>query len=114
MASIVDDSVSSAYKTYQTFNIIWADSTVNANDHAEVQHEIRTLLNNLIKFDQSNQCKDYIECSSVNTRFFVILSGRFAREIIADLQKLRQVSAMFIYCMDQRANLSLAQQNSKV
>jgi len=98
----------------ETFNVVWADSSIDEGYNETIHTRVRSLLNSLIKFDDADRCRQYLERSSITDRFFVIVSGRFGREIAAKIEKLRQVSSIYVYCMDKKANEQWASKLKKV
>ena len=61
-------------------------------------------INHLKKFQDVKQCQNFIGERSKNERITMIVSGRFGREIVPSIHKLRQVISIYVYCMDKKAN----------
>jgi hypothetical protein len=94
----------------EIFSLIWLDSAVDQN----TQRKLRTLINYFKKFQNVNECQQYIEQRSENDRLVIIVSGRFGIEIVPKIHQLRQVSSIYVFCMNKQANEKWANNYSKV
>ena len=73
------------------------------------------LINNYLKtFDNQSQCEQYISSVSSQDRIIFIVSGRLDRQIVLQIHYYRQISSIYVYCMDQQFNEQWAIQYTKV
>jgi len=96
----------------ETFCLIWLDS--NTNEGRNTEQKLRSIINQLKKFHDSDQCQDFIEKTSSKDRLVLIVSGRLGREILPKIHHLRQVISIYIYCMDKQENQLWSSKYSKV
>jgi len=98
-----------------TYPLIWLDSLVNTSEeNLDGQKLIRASIDHLKKFDNVNKCEEYIRSIAQDERIILIVSGRLGREIIPRIHQLRQVSSIYVYCLDKSANEQWAKQYKKV
>ncbi len=98
-----------------TYPLIWLDSLVNiSEENLDGQKLIRSSIDHLKTFDNINKCEEYIRSISSDERIILIVSGRLGREIIPCIHQLRQVSSIYVYCLDKSANEEWAKQYKKV
>jgi hypothetical protein len=113
-ACLLDSESQSNNDNLETFSLIWLDSDVNGTTNQDTQTKLRSFINYLKKFDNRNECQQYIEQKSKDDRLVIIVSGRFGREIVPHIYQSRQVSSIYIYCMDKKTNEKWASEFSKV
>ncbi|CAF1104769.1 unnamed protein product [Adineta steineri] len=98
-----------------TYPLIWLDSLVNmSQENIDGQQLIRSSIDHLITFDNVDKCEEYIRSISSDERIILITSGRLGRELIPHIHQLRQVSSIYIYCLDKPANEQWAKQYTKI
>ncbi|CAF3916454.1 unnamed protein product [Rotaria sp. Silwood1] len=98
----------------EIFSLIWLDDNINAKDDRDTEQKLRAIINRLKKFQDVKQCQKYIEERSQNERLVMIVSGRFGREIVPSIHKLRQVISIYVYCMDKEDNKKWTDKFAKV
>ncbi len=113
-ASLLDGEYQSSNDNLETFSLIWLDSTVDDAVNQNAQRKLRTIINYLKKFQNVNECQQYIEQRSKDDRLVIIVSGRFGREVVPNIHQLRQISSIYVFCMDKKANEKWANNFSKV
>ena len=100
------------------FNIvplIWLDSLVNTSQqHVHCQKLVRSSIDHLKTFEDVDKCEEYIRSVSQHERIILIVNARLAQEIIPRIHQLRQVSSIYIYCIDKLPNEQWVQQYKKV
>ncbi|CAM4880207.1 unnamed protein product [Rotaria socialis] len=84
----------------EIFYLIWLDANANGKETRDTEQKLRSIINNLKKFQDVKQCQKYIEERSTNDRLVMIVSGQFGREIVPSIHKLRQVISIYVYCFD--------------
>ncbi len=99
----------------ETFSLLWLDAQINTTeDNQQVQLKLRESINHLKTFDDQQQCQQYILSLSPQDRLVLIMSGRCGRQLLPQIHQLRQVSSIYIYCMDKTANEQWAKNFTKV
>ncbi|CAF3863078.1 unnamed protein product [Rotaria sp. Silwood1] len=99
----------------ETFSLIWLDAAVNTSkENVRAQSDLRTIINYLKTFDNTEKCEKYIRKSHESDRIVLIVSGGFGQEIVPRIYKLRQVCSMYVYCMNKKKNKKWASQYPKV
>jgi hypothetical protein len=101
--------------TLEIFSLVWLDAAVNSTkENLDVQQQLRALINQFKPFDNLKECLQYIRNISRQNRIIIIVSGRLGREIVPRIHRLRQVSAIYVYCMDKEKNEKWASKFPKV
>ena len=89
----------------ETFSIFWLDVQVNTTeDNQHTQLKLREIINHLKTFDDQGECHQRILSLSTQDRLVLIVSGRCGRQLVPQIHHLRQVSSIYVYCMDKKAN----------
>jgi hypothetical protein len=99
----------------ETYCLIWLDASVNkSQENIQAQKELRTSINHLMTFEDDRQCLIYIQSVPKDDRIILIVSGRLGQIIVPKIVKYRQISSIYVYCMDKKANEQWAKQFKKV
>ncbi|CAF1595707.1 unnamed protein product [Rotaria magnacalcarata] len=98
----------------EIFYLIWLDANANGKETRDTEQKLRSIINNLKKFQDVKQCQKYIEERSKNDRLVMIVSGQFGREIVPSIHKLRQVISIYVYCFDKVRNKQWSDKFAKV
>lgn len=99
----------------EIFSLIWLDSLVNqSSENLDCQRKLRNSINYLKTFEDSDQCEQYIRNLSSNDRLILIVSGRFGQQILPGIHNLRQVIAIYVYCMHKQSNEQWTKKFNKV
>jgi len=102
-------------KNLETYALIWLDTSVNSSqENIQAQQQLQTSINHLLTFEDDHQCLQYIYSVPKDDRIVLIVSGRSGRTIVPKIAQLRQISSIYVYCMDKKANEQWSQQFSKV
>ena len=105
MAGVNSKSLQISHQNLETFSIFWLDAQVNTTeDNRNTQLKLREIINHLKTFDDQNECLQRILSLSPQDRLVLIVSGRCGRQLVPQIHHLRQVSSIYIYCMDKKAN----------
>ena len=89
----------------ETFSMFWLDAQVNTTeDNRNTQLKLREIINHLKTFDDQGECHQRILSLSQEDRLVLIVSGRCGRQLVPQIHHLRQVSSIYVYCMDKKAN----------
>ena len=99
----------------ETYCIIWLDAAVNSSqENVAAQKQLRASINHLVPFEDEQQCLQYIHSLPKDDRTVLIVSGRLGRSIVPQIIRLRQITSIYVYCMDKKANEQWASQFAKV
>ncbi|CAF2096809.1 unnamed protein product [Rotaria magnacalcarata] len=96
------------------FCLIWLDANINAKETRDTEQNLRSIINNLKKFQDVKQCQEFIERRSQNDRLILIVSGQLGKEIMPCIHKIRQVISVYVYCMNKKSNEKWACKFAKV
>ena len=115
MAGVNSKSLEISDHNLETFSIFWLDAKVNTTeDNRNTQLKLREIINHLKTFDDQNECLQRILSLSPQDRLVLIVSGRCGRQLVPQIHHLRQVSSIYIYCMDKKANEQWAKDFIKI
>jgi hypothetical protein len=99
----------------ETFALLWLDAAVNSNEeNRHAQRQLRSTINYIKTFEDVNQCQQYIQFVSLYDRFVLIVSGQLGQEIVPHIHHIRQLSSIYVYCMNKSKNEQWAKNFSKV
>jgi hypothetical protein len=84
-------------KHLELFSLIWFDANSNVEKSRNAEQKLRSIINHLIKFQDAQQCQQYIEHRSKEDRLVLVVSGQLAQEIVLSVHKLRQVLAIYVH-----------------
>ena len=105
MGSDNSKSLQISDENLETFSIFFVDPQVNeTEDNRNAQFELKQIINHLKTFDDQNQCHQKILSLSQEDRLILIVSGRCGRQLVPQIHHLRQVSSIYVYCMDKKTN----------
>jgi len=115
MAGVNSKSLEIPNDNLETFSIFWLDAQVNTTeDNRNTQLKLREIINHLKTFDDQGECHQRILSLSPQDRLVLIVSGRCGRQLVPQIHHLRQVSSIYIYCMDKKANEQWAKDFIKI
>ncbi|CAF3345867.1 unnamed protein product [Rotaria sp. Silwood1] len=107
----VDQSINS---NFESFTCLWLDQNVNSTqDNLQTQKELRQVINHLRTFDKSDECEQYIR-KITKEKVVLIVSGSLGRQLVPQVHDLRQFSACYVFCQDQKANEQWANKYHKL
>ena len=113
-AGLLESESSTMDENSEIFSLIWLDSSVDDNVNKLVQGKLRASINHLKKFTEVDDCQQYIKQRPESDRLAIIVTGRFGREIVPKIHQLRQISSIYIFCMNKQAYEKWASDFSKV
>ena len=115
MAGVNSKSLQIPNDNLETFSIFWLDAQVNTTeDNRNTQLKLREIINHLKTFDDLGECYQRILSLSTQDRLVLIVSGRCGRQLVPQIHHLRQVSSIYVYCMDKKANEQWAKDFIKI
>ncbi|CAF4371390.1 unnamed protein product, partial [Rotaria sordida] len=88
----------------EIFSLIWLDASEHVQDIRNTEPKLRSIINNLKKFQDVKQCQKYIEEQSQKDRLLMIVSGPLGQEIVPSIHILQQVISIYVYCKDKKIN----------
>ena len=99
----------------ESFSIFWLDAQVNTTEeNKKAQIKLRQTINHLKTFEDQNQCQQHILSMSQQDRLILIVSGRSGKQLVPQIHPLRQVSSIYVYCLDKNAHEQWAKNYTKV
>jgi len=113
-AVIPNENTDTSDDYLEIFSLVWFDANINIEDIRDTQQKLRTIINHIKKFEDVKECQQYIQHRSKQDRILLIVSGRLAEQLISAVHSLRQVSSIYIYCMDKNNNKEWVNKFSKV
>ncbi|CAF2104698.1 unnamed protein product [Rotaria magnacalcarata] len=116
-------ATSAVYKTssnmhdenLETYYLLWLDAEVNTSEENRIaQQQLRSTINHVTTFEDGNLCQQYIQSISIYDRIILIVSGRLGQEVVPRIHDLRQLSSIYVYCIDKQKNEEWAKNFTKV
>jgi hypothetical protein len=99
----------------ETFCLIWLDFSVNKSpENRQAQQQLQTIINHVLTFEDDQKCLNYLKTLSKDDRVFLIASGKCGRQIVPQINNLKQLTSIFIYCLDKKFNEEWSQHFIKV
>ena len=115
MAGVNSKSLQVSNDNLETFSIFWLDAEVNTTEeNRNTQLILREIINHLKTFDDQDECHQRILSLPTQDRLILIVSGRCSRQLVPQIHHLRQVSSIYVYCMDKKANEQWAKDFIKI
>ncbi len=96
----------------EVFGLIWLDA--NPQEGRDSEQKLRSIINRLNKFQTVKQCQEYIENRTEKDRLILITSGQLGRELVPAIHHFRQITSIYVYCMDKKENEKWASKFIKV
>ncbi|CAF3207290.1 unnamed protein product [Rotaria socialis] len=112
MSNSMTQTSSSA--TLRTHSIFWLDASVNNEENITAQKKLRSIINQLRTFVDPEEFLDRVRFIPQGDLTMLIVSGQMGRIVVPEMQKLAQVSSIYVYCFDKEANLQWSQPYKKV
>jgi hypothetical protein len=101
--------------TIEINSLIWLDTEVNKNvENRHAQQQLHSMIYNFKSFEDPHECQEYIQRAPTNYRIVLIVSGTLGRRVVPYIHDLKQISSIYIYCVDKQKNEQWAQQYHKV
>lgn len=89
-------------KNLEIFSVVWLAEKSEAQDMRDAEQKLRSIVNRLKKFDDVDQCQQYIEQRSNQDRLIVIVTDRLAQQIIPSIHNLRHVISIYVYSFEKK------------
>ena len=107
-------SITLPHNNLETYSLLWPDDSINSQQNLDTQQKLRSSINYLITFEQSDQCEQHIRSASSQDRIVLIVSDRLGQQVVPRIHQLRQISSIYVYCIDEQRNQQWANQFNKV
>jgi hypothetical protein len=101
-------------KHLEIFSLIWLDMNAKVKETRDTEQKLRFIINHLKKFQDIEQCQQYIEERSQKDRLVLIVNSQSGRQVVPSIHKLRQVISIYIYCMEKETNKEWTSKFAKV
>jgi len=99
----------------KTFALLWLDAAVNTSEeNREAQQQLRSTINHVTTFENASLCEQYIRSVCLYDRLVLIVSGKLGQEVVPHIHQVRQLSSIYVYCMDKPRNEKWAKNFVKV
>ncbi|CAF4961196.1 unnamed protein product, partial [Rotaria socialis] len=97
----------------ETYSIFWLDASVNNEENIKAQKKLRRIINQLRTFVDPEDFLDRVRFIQQGDLTILIVSGQMGRIVVPEMQKLSQVSSIYVYCFNKEANLQWSQPYKK-
>lgn len=97
-----------------TFSIIWLDDNAYDEEMHIAAQRLRPMISCFGRFQDSEQCQQYIEQQPNSERFIIVASGQLGQKIVPAVHEIRCVASIYIYCMEKEKYEQWASQYIKV
>ncbi|CAF4410457.1 unnamed protein product, partial [Adineta steineri] len=75
----------------ETFSLVWLDISIHdSQENLDTQRQLRTIINHLETFQDSNICENYIRSVPNHDRIIIIVSGLSGRRLVPRIHYLQQ------------------------
>jgi len=115
MAEAISNNDIDGHDNLETFGLIWLDSDVNnSEENQHAQQEIRLTINHIVPFEEPDSCETHIKSVSPHDRLVLIVSGGLGEFIVPRIHEIRQVTSIYVYCMNKTKHDEWAKNFTKV
>jgi len=115
MAEAISNNDIDGDDNLETFGLIWLDSDVNnSEENQHAQQEIRLTINHIVPFEEPDSCEKHIRSVSPYDRLVLIISGGLGEFIVPRIHDIRQVTSIYVYCMNKAKHDIWAKNFTKV
>jgi len=97
---------------FERFSLIWLDP--NSQHTRDIEQKLKSLIHHFIKFQDLQQCQQYIQQTSSKDRFILMTDDQLGRQLIPSIHHLQQVTSIYIYHTDRKLNEQDFSKYSKV
>lgn len=109
------NSSKSPDENLESLSLIWLDADVNnSKENIEVQNRLRSIINYLRTYRDATECENYIRTIPEGDRVLLIVSGELGQKIVPVIHTLRQILAIYIFCLNKEKHEEWSRQYIKV
>lgn len=109
-----DLQIGTSDKHLEIFCLIWLDAITDPEEIDDTEQKLRSIINHIKRFQDVKECEEYIIKRLQHERLVFIVSGQLGRKIVPSIHKRRQVTSIYVYCMNKKDNEEWASKFSKV
>ncbi|CAF3361154.1 unnamed protein product [Rotaria socialis] len=92
------------YNNLETYSLLWLGASVNSQENIDAQQKLRSSINHLESFKQSDQCEKYIRSLSSPDRIILIVRDRLGQKLVPRIHQLRQIFSIHVYGIRKQKN----------
>ncbi|CAF1279658.1 unnamed protein product [Adineta steineri] len=101
--------------TNNNYSLIWFANEINTSEYNYTQEKLELLIDYFHIFNESDSCKKHIQSmSTAGTRIIFITNEHFGEQFISQIHQFRQISIIYIYCMNPEYQENWTKQYRKV
>ncbi|CAF0831567.1 unnamed protein product, partial [Didymodactylos carnosus] len=89
---------------YETFTLVWLDINNSTDEHFQLQQKLGLNFNYFRIFILVEECEQYLRQQDENQQISLIVSGSHGRRLVPLVHNLKQITAIYIYCMNKSDN----------
>jgi hypothetical protein len=90
-------------ENFETTTLIWLDNPlIKSEEEINTQQKFRFAVNHIKLFDNTKECEKYIQHLFRDDRIVLITSGQLGKTFIPCIHHYRQITSIYIFCMDQK------------
>ena len=99
----------------ENFVVVWLDPAVEKfrTDYEKSIQELRRIVNWIKTISDSDECLKFLR-QIKDERIFVIASGGLGQKIIDELQKMRTIVTVYIFCVEKEKHKKSAKNYTKI
>jgi hypothetical protein len=111
-----EETLLSAFKdnNFDIYSLVWLDSRIDTDEYIHAQESLKFFIDHFQIFNESGPCEEYIRSTAVDLRVILIANGNLGEQLILRIHQLRQISAIYIYCMNIEYHQNWTKQYKKV
>lgn len=98
----------------EIISLIWLDTNVHTEENQGIITKLRTIINHIKLFDDGEECKRYLKRRNKCDRIVLIANSQLARQIVAAIHELRQISRIYVRSTDKKSDEQWAHVFTKV
>jgi hypothetical protein len=111
-----EETLLSAFKdnNFDIYSLVWLDSRIDTDEYIHAQESLKLFIDHFQIFNESGPCEEYIRSTAVDLRIILIANGNLGEQLILRIYQLRQISSIYIYCMNIEYHQNWTKQYKKV
>ena len=96
------------------YYLVWFDDNLKIFDDTELNVRLHLITTHSKKFNEIKVCHEYIEQRSKDDRLIILVNGFQYNDLLPKIHHFSQVSAIYIYSIDQSSHQQLYEHFPKV
>lgn len=102
-------------ENYEIFTLVWLDdSNTSSEKKLTVQAELRSIIDTVINFQDTNEFENYLEKLDSHERIIWIISGRLGRDLVPRFNHCSSISSIYVFCADRKKHIQWTSEYPKV